>query len=185
MIWPNSGINYARACKNYENIINKNSKFNKHNPFIFVVGYFGEIMKTSSIISSLLFSLQRFIESTKSKRDFLNQFANFNIKLIAFFVVSLSAVTSVPKIFEFEKDPSLNIKNIFIFDSPMPFHITILGSRLSESIPYFLHYILNDFVLLAINLIIDIKLVIQIRKDLKSKVEMQKKLSKNGKIEKD
>ena len=44
---------------------------------------------------------------------------------------------------------------------------------------YFFHYILNDFVLLTINLTIDILLVKEIKKDLKLKLETKKKTSTN------
>ena len=133
-------------------------------------GYLSETIKTCSILTGLLFSLQRYAEATKAENKFLRSFSQVKLIRIVFAIILSSGLLSSVKI---TKDQiNHNIKYI-IYDAPNPFGLDLRNfSHFTISIVLHLaHYILNDFLLLIINLIIDIFLVVHIKRDLKKKIE--------------
>ena len=132
---------------------------------IIVVSYFGEVIKTTSVLMMLLFSFERYKITTDNKNE--SKLSKMKLKWITIVCFLFSFLTSYTKINEYGFD-GLNYfaqtesPRLFIFDlvtGKYWFYVTI----------YVFHYIFNDFILLLINLIIDIRLVIEIRRDLKSK----------------
>ena len=132
-----------------------------------VTGYLSEVMKTCLIITGLFFSIQRYIDTSKSKNRFANKFAELKVKRLGFTVVVISAITSISKFFEFDFE-------YVTYDSPAPFYIKAMNhsdTGYTRIVFYFLHYLLNDLVFLVINLIIDAFLVAKIKSNLKEKLK--------------
>ena len=131
------------------------------------LGYMSETMKTCSIFTGILFSLQRYEETSKSKNQWLQKLSETRMSTIAILVILSSSVVSATKFSEY-------IFNNSYFDSPSPFRLTLSSYFNSDyqSILFLLHYILNDLVLLIVNLVVDIKLVICIKASLAQKSEI-------------
>ena len=143
---------------------------------IYVVNYFGEVMKTSSVLTMLLFSLERYkiTKNSGSQCKWLLKLSKANLKVVTCLIVIISIVTSVNKIFEY------NSTNVFKsqIETPSLFISEMLSSKADKlwfSIIYLFHYLLNDLVLLAANLVIDLLLVYEIKKDLSVKRKLLKK----------
>ena len=66
---------------------------------IIVTGYVSEVLKTCSIFMSLFFSLERYIQTSKTESRFLKRFADINLKVLVPVVIGVSALTSVSIIF--------------------------------------------------------------------------------------
>ena len=137
---------------------------------IAVVGYLSETIKTCSIITGTLFSLQRYIETTKPENKLLEDFAKTRMRFVASFTILVASLISISKIFEYEAVD----EKFMTFDMPFAFSIYIYNDQKKlqvKTVFYFLHYILNDFLVLIINLFIDIKLVFEIKKNLTKKLK--------------
>ena len=67
------------------------------------------------------------------------------------------------------------------YDTPSLFKLSAENFMLSKTkaIFYFIHYILNDFIILLINLVVDIRLVSLIKRNLEAKHLNQQRLEKN------
>ena len=136
---------------------------------IFVVAYFGEVMKTCSLLTTLGFSIERYIITSKTEIFILRKLSEQKLKLILGIIFVLSLATSYCKIDEYQKGmfyhfnqdefPGLNIKKYNTNEMNYPFFIYI----------YLFHYILNDFILLMLNLLIDLMLVRKIKRDINKK----------------
>ena len=134
-----------------------------------ILGYLSETMKTCSIVTGLMFSMQRYVEATKTENKHLKRFAHSKFRRLVFFLVFLSGFASSTKVLEYEF-------NYAFYESPSPFRMSIdnIGHAnyfIVSSVLYMTHYILNDFLLLLVNLFIDILLVRHIKKDLKMKIQ--------------
>ena len=130
---------------------------------IYVVNYFGECMKTCSILTSIAFSLERYIATSADakKSKFLQKFSKMNLNYFCLVILIVGMLTSFCKIFEFSTSDhyysSLEYPVFKILSQmEMPWFQTI----------YILHYFLNDLVFLVINFIVDLKLFAGIRKNL-------------------
>ena len=138
-----------------------------------VTGYIGETMKTCAIGTGLLFSIQRYIEATKTENRHLKRLSQIKFRRIVLALVAFSALISCSKVFEY--DNYLIFQNDF--DSPSPFDLSL--SRFyrtkAESVFYLTHYVLTDFTLLLLNLFVDLVLVIHVKKDLKAKIKNKSK----------
>ena len=139
---------------------------------IYLVGYLGEIMKTCSILNGLVFSLERYVVTSQSKSKLLTKFAKARVRHVGVAILVVGSLTSVEKIFEFHVD-RMNLED---YNLPNSMNINIYFGFSVTHVFYFIHYILNDFVLLIINLAIDIKLAGVIRLDLKLKEQVQSRL---------
>ena len=133
---------------------------------IYFVGYFGEIMKTCSVIFTLLFSLERYKITLESENKILVKLSEIKLRIIILATIVVSASTSFGKIFEYDtlvsystqmEYPRLNLFQLFVEE------------KYFEIVSHISHYIINDFFLLIYNFIIDILLVKKIREDLKHK----------------
>ena len=120
----------------------------------------------SSVLIMILFSLERYKLVSNTKNKFIEILSKCKLYKIILATIGISFLFSIEKIFEYRTKhyylsqleyPQLNI--FHLIDEKKWFILFI----------YCFHYILNDFILLLINLIIDIRLVILIRKDLNSK----------------
>jgi hypothetical protein len=136
-----------------------------------VTGYLSEFMKTCSILTNLTFSVERYIETSKTKRKMLTTFTKSSLRSIVICVVFTGAFLSLTKPFEYDiKDLAM-----YSYDTPSPFRHAFSESKTWEKALYFTHYILNDFVILVINLIVDICLVREIKRDVTKKQEFRHK----------
>ena len=133
---------------------------------IYVMQYFGECMKTCSIITMLAFSLERFINSSDDLKKYrlIQKFQYLNLKRFVVCIVILSLVTCSCKIFEF------STRQTRAQDLEYPeFSILLANSHIWFQIIYAFHYLLNDFFLLVLNFSVDLKLVLVIRRNLRKK----------------
>ena len=78
------------------------------------IGYLSETIKTCSILTGLLFSLQRYVETSQTKNVLLNGFAKSRIHKIAILVIFSGLTTSLTKLVEYQFNTSY-------YDSPSPF----------------------------------------------------------------
>ena len=133
---------------------------------IYFVSYFGVVIKTSSAIMMLLFSLERFRITSQSKNVLIEKLTSCSIVLTVALTLLLSLLTSANKIFEYRTKGNyysqLEFPSLNMFDLIESKHWFIVFI-------YLFHYIFNDFFLLILNLIIDIRLVILVRRDLSTK----------------
>ena len=132
---------------------------------IYFIQYFGECMKTCSILTSIAFSYERYINSASSKSKLSNLFRKMSLKLFVFLILLFGLLSSFCKVFEY----SVNFKNMSDSEYPI-LNLPFMTDKLWFIIIYSLHYLLNDFVLLAFNLAIDIKLMRHVRSELKLKM---------------
>ena len=133
---------------------------------IYFVGYFGEIMKTCSVIFTLLFSMERYKITVESQNAILVKLSRFKLKTIITLTILISAATSFGKIFE------NNVDGVYLSQiefPPLNFFDLFRANKWFQIVCYIFHYVINDFFLYAFNLIVDILLVRKIRGDLKFK----------------
>ena len=133
-----------------------------------MTGCLGEIFKTSSIVTGLLFSLQRLLETSEANSRRKSILLKMKPARTAFLIFTFSSFVSVSKILEYNS-------SLTVYDSSNPFRISLWflkGHELQVAF-YFSHYILNDFVFLLANLVIDFKLVLNIKMNLKAKITVK------------
>ena len=141
-------------------------------------GLFSEAIKTASIITGLLFSIVRYAETSQTDNRFMKKLYNTKIKKVVMMVLILSIIMSTAKMFEYQ----IYFLN-FDYDFPSPFFLSFRDKTPAsyvELVFYYLHYIINDFVILIINLVVDIKLVFIIKANLKQKIENEKNFLEPG-----
>ena len=134
----------------------------------YITGYFSEVLKTSSILTGLLFSIERYVHTSVNEIKFLKYLTSIRMRKIFFAVSIFSFLSSIEKVFEYNRDFSSTF-----YDSPNQFDLSISSRSnnfLLDTILYFMHYTTNDFIILLVNFIIDIKLVMVIKEDLKKKL---------------
>lgn len=136
---------------------------------VYIICYFGEAMKTCSVLLTLLFSLERYkITANENKNRLLNRIAKTRLRVIILVCLVISFATCVNKIFEF--DNSYVIYSSIQFPDLQIVQIMEKPKERAYFLAFYLtHYILNDAILLLVNFLCDIFLVIIIRKDLNSK----------------
>ena len=71
------------------------------NVFGRVTGYLGEMMKTCAIVTGLLFSIQRYIEATKTENRYLRRFSQIEFRRIVVGIFAFSGLISGSKVFEY------------------------------------------------------------------------------------
>ena len=143
---------------------------------VYVTGYLSEAFKTCSMITGLLFSIERYLDTSKSRSKLLNFSTNFkSSRGIILTITASSLILSAFKLIE----PTFVFNKSFIYDSPPQFTLNSyqyvsFGTfyKLSTYF-YFFHYIFNDLVILIMNMFIDIKLVVVVRRDIKQKLAFQ------------
>ena len=141
---------------------------------IIVTGFLSEVMKSCSILVGLLFSLQRYFDTSKRKSAFLKAFLNTKLTQQMFFVVIIGSLLSIVKFYCYSVDGnSFSSVNL-----PTGFQINAFARKGSKYLPplYFLHYFFNDFLVLVLNLFIDIKLVSIIKSNLKEQLKVKEDL---------
>ena len=138
---------------------------------VIVNGFMSETVKTASIFTGLLFSIVRYAETSQTDNRIMKNLFGVKIQKIAFWVLGVSSLLSINKVFEYHYRGKLND-----YDLPSPFSVSMFWTTVIkvELVFYFLHYIINDFVILIINLVIDIKLVFIIKANLKHKIDAMK-----------
>ena len=143
----------------------------------YVTGYLSETVKTCSMLSGLLFSIERYVETSKTKNKVLNFLGDMKSVRVVLFIFGLSLILSCSKLVEQTKV----IEKFSFYDSPLKFGVNSLNFRSDDLVTYvyFFHFVLNDCVLLLINFVIDVKLVLVIRRDLKQKLVFQKTSAKS------
>ena len=131
---------------------------------IAVVEYVGEVMKTCSIFMMLAFSIERYIQVSESKRALALKFQQVKASRLTAVVVCLSSALSVCKVFEYSIE--FSIAN----DSELPnMKLATMIQKPWFNVLYVAHFVINDFILLVVNLAIDLLLVVHIRGNLKKK----------------
>ena len=139
---------------------------------VFVVGYLGEVLKTCSILTSIGFSFERYYQASRSTNTLFKRLSNMSIRQVCMVVIVFASLTSIAKIYEYRISAGVPSNS----DYPSRFHINYTNPFNVWHLMYFLHYILNDFVLLLLNLFIDFCLILIIKKDLKVKLKNRKNL---------
>ena len=141
------------------------------NVAVYVTGYLSETMKTCSILTGLLFSIQRCEDTSKVKNKFFVKITSMGLIKQSVLIVTFSGLTSMIKIFNYD----IETQNFGSFDSPISFQINSQIQNQYWYMPafYFFHYCLNDLVLLLVNLIIDIRLVFVIKRNMAEKIEFK------------
>ena len=146
---------------------------------IYILSYFGEAMKTCSVITMFLFSLERFkITANLSKIWILNKLSKMKMSRIIIFTLLISFLTCVNKMFEYDDD--YYFSSIEIPDSAVKEILMDAKKKHWFFVIYLIHYILNDFLVLLSNFVVDLLLVKQIRKDLSIKRDNMLKLTNKG-----
>lgn len=150
---------------------------------LYFVIYFGEVMKTSSILTSLAFSFERLIVTSGSKMCICNKFQRMNLIVFMVIVLIFSFGISYNKLLEYKiieskyDDDDDETENIV--EAPKPAGPDISYEKFWPSYSL-VHYILNNLVFILLNLIIDLLLVLQMRKQLKVKAINAKAFHKSS-----
>lgn len=131
---------------------------------IYVIGYVGETMKTCSIISSIAFSLERLLLTSRSKNALLKRFESMKFRKFCWITIGFGFVISINKIFEYDAEAD----RLFIREGPVLFNNVNHLSYWFIAI-FVIHYVLIDLVCLVINFVIDIFLATAIRDHIKQK----------------
>lgn len=145
---------------------------------IYIVGYFGEIMKTCSILTSIGFSLERYVQTSKTKVKLFVFISRSSITKITLVIVAFGALSSVSKIYEFNfgsvYKPSMesDYPNRFMITYKKPFNLV--------HFLYFFHYIFNDLVLWLVNAVIDYCLIIIVKSNLRKKEKISQRMGVNS-----
>ena len=142
--------------------------------------FLAESLKTCSILTGLLFSLERYSDTSKTKNKFIVWCGKISIKRIIFLVISASIISTASLIVQPVTDTHLPL-----YDTPVQFSINFyVENSLDKFVAglIIIHYILNDFVLLLVNLIVDLKLVCLIKADLKQKIKFSGSQASNQKL---
>ena len=136
---------------------------------LFGVYYFGEVLKTCSILTMLAFSFERYIATSQSKHRICKIFKKAKLIYILICFFALSALLCSCKCFEYEL-------NAMETQDEYP-ELGLFWNRqyIWFKIIYLVHYIFNDGVILALNFFVDILLVVEIKKDLKIKKKLRRK----------
>ena len=142
------------------------------------LNFLSETTKTCSIITSLLFSIERYLSISELDKNTVRLFKHVNLKGLMALVVLVSLLTSMCKLFEdsgsIETHPIETIKAFYNYLSPW---VTVLHVG---------HYVLNDGVLFVINLVVDIMLVRRMRANLAKKLVFVKNFTEaSGQSDKD
>lgn len=157
---------------------------------VYVVTYFGEVMKTCSLLTIIGFSLERYILASDTNIAWLKKFSNIKKRYIFVFIFLFSCLTCVNKIFEYKiSTDQYGLNDDYLASNEAPklniFYLvndSYQNLKLLFMISYYLHYILNDFILLSANFLVDLALVKQVRRDLRAKKKFLKELRMKFKI---
>ena len=132
---------------------------------VFALNYLIESLKTCSILTGLLFSIDRYFNVVKPERPILKKYLKAKINRITLFVLAFGFSTSFVKLFEDSSFTSISAAQLGINVLKMFY----MYSETWISIVNTIHYVVNDFVLFFFNLVIDLMLVTAIRKNLAPK----------------
>lgn len=138
-----------------------------------------EILKTSSSLTGLTFSIERFVATVKVKWILAKKFQEMNIIGFSVFVLIFSSLISYCKVNEFayRSDAHYELNNILV---AFNFHYSkTYGEKWLTAYNIF-HYVFNDIFLFMLNLIIDLAFIIHVRHDIYSKIKRLKSLEKNN-----
>ena len=141
---------------------------------VYTINYLSESLKTCSILTGLLFSLERYLNVIKAESKFIKKYLKFRARTLLFYILVFGFGTSFVKFLEDNSFTEMNvgwslIQNFYMY---LESWITVI---------HLAHYVLNDFIMVLINLVIDILLVIDIRKNLSHKKKSILKLIKENK----
>ena len=95
-----------------------------------------------------------------------------NMKHFLIFTVAVSFLASSCKIFEIDEAQN-DVSYYGYFIQATVFNLGLLQTSTLFQVVFLIHYLLNDFVLILANLIVDILLVCLIRRDLRLKVDFK------------
>ena len=149
--------------------------------FLIANFYLSEAMKSCSMITGLLFSIQRYVDSSKNENRLLKWITDFTILKSSIIAIAYGCAVS-PAVF-FNVDFSAIRFHQFSNGQYSCCFSTSFRLLFSHEVPqtifYFMYYFLNDVVILILNLAIDILLVRIIKAQLEEK--LQAKYSKETK----
>ena len=140
---------------------------------IILNGYMSETLKSCSILTGLLFSLQRYVETSKNELRILVAFSKVGMRRITIFVVILGLLISVFKFFDYYDYYGDLADSSQQFPKKFAISVYTISNTCFYEILYFFYYIFNDLVLIIINLSIDIMLVVVIKRNLELKVKIK------------
>ena len=147
-------------------------------------------------LNRLLFSVQRYIDTSKAQNKFLKILGQARLRWIVIVIVGFSLILPFSLILDSHENAETPR-----YDSPFQFTVQLTSRLVIDRVQagfILSHYFFNDFILLVVNLIVDIKLVRAIKADLKQKLKFavdqeeqgvghdrkQKLLAKNKSVEK-
>ena len=148
------------------------SSYLVQNLHIYVIGYGGEVPKTCSILNGIVFSLERYIETSQTKNKMLKSLAAARVRRVLYVIVLVSLITSVEKLF----DSRAFRNSSFSTELPFSFYINSDSAFSFSHFAYFFHFIFNDLIRITVNFFIDICLVRLIRSNLSQKQAIGDKL---------
>ena len=136
--------------------------------FLSFTVYLSEAMKSGSMIIGLMFSFQRYVDTTKTENAHLKRLSDMKISYLYIFSAVYGFGLSwaiLLDIADTVQDSVINIPSRRLLVS------THFDDQMGRTVFYFFYYILNDFVVIIINLVVDIRLVISIKRNLSKKLE--------------
>ena len=144
-----------------------------HSIRVYSINYLIESFKTCSIMTSLFFSLERFVGMSDSNNKFVRVYSQLSLKPFIYFILIFGFGTTFCKIFEdssYLTDDQYEIVKVFY--NYQDDWITIVRS---------IHYVVNDILVFSLNFGIDVALVIKVRKDLAKKKKLVKRIAESSK----
>ena len=150
-----------------------------------MMAYFGEAMKSSSMIAGLLFSIQRYIEATKSENKLLKRISGLRMVYLFLFALSYGFGVSSAIFFNmfllYNDCLSFNIPGSAFLNPDSEYFETYHNQ--AQTAFYFAYYCLNDFIVIIINLAVDISLVHFIKSNLEEKLKNKSNKTELSKLE--
>ena len=140
----------------------------------YIVVFVGEIMKCCSVLLMFSFSLERFRVATTRTNRLLDRLSKTRLRNLILVFIFVSTLLSYNKINEYNESASLS----YLYENPIIYiyEMIFILKSIFFTLIYLFHYILFDFVILLINLIVDIWLVIHVKRGLKQKKAFNHKL---------
>ena len=134
--------------------------------------YASETMKSCSILAGLCFSLQRYVEATKTENAALNKFAGARVRRLLLLILALGSLDASALFFGMRYDEGFSLYDLSTGFYSSTFLYTGGEKEDGKYRPYvyYAHYVLNDFVILALNVGVDVCLVRVIKAELRQKM---------------
>ena len=133
---------------------------------IYLVNYFGSASRICSSVTSLAFSFDRYILNKTKKGRFGDLFSKFKINFFLAILILISLLISLPKIFKYK----IVNEEIVVYHNSYPELRQLFANSDDNWISFcdLIIEVVNDFIILTLNAIVDILLLKQLPKILLS-----------------